>query len=94
VWNTATRQVVGKLSNSSWIGRKETKTLILIDTDKNVIIVAKITEKLNKQCYVNPNENEKSNVRKIEMLNREVPLPPPPPARSTTILGKGILISV
>jgi hypothetical protein len=37
----------------------------LIDTDKNAIIVAKITEKLNKQCYVNPNENEKSNVRKI-----------------------------
>jgi hypothetical protein len=50
-------QVVGKLSNPSWIGWKETKHLI--DTDKNLTNVARITEKLNKQCYVDPNENKK-----------------------------------
>jgi hypothetical protein len=60
----------------------------LIDTDKNVKIVAKITEKLNKQCYVNPNENEKSYVGKIEMLNREVPPPPPPPSSLANTFGK------
>jgi hypothetical protein len=37
----------------------------LIDTVKILIIVAKITEKLNKQCYIDPSENEKCNVRKI-----------------------------
>ena len=63
----------------------------MIDTDKNVMIVAKITEKLNKQCYVNPNANMNSllNVRKICDFAY-----PPPPARSPKVFGKGILISV
>jgi signal recognition particle GTPase len=48
------------LDRKEQLDRKKLKHLI--DTDKNVIIVAKITEKLKKQCNVNPNENEKSKV--------------------------------
>jgi hypothetical protein len=51
------------LDRKEQLDRKKLKHLI--DTDKNVIIVAKITEKLNKQCNVNPNENEKSKVWKM-----------------------------
>jgi hypothetical protein len=47
-------------------------------------------EKLNKQCYVNPNKNEKYKYGKSVMLSREAPSPP----RSPSILGKEILISV
>jgi hypothetical protein len=46
VWNTPNRQVVGKLSNP--IEQEGKKLKHMIDTDKNLITVAKIMENLNK----------------------------------------------